>query len=262
LNTTIAFILIFTIISCKEDIQMEEFFKFNIKFVDENSVTVDWKEMNASYVVRFLVDHDDLFNNPIITKEVGLSENEIILTGLNYMSDYFMKIEAMDKKEVIWNEVIEFSSGYTSESVRFLSAGDVGLCANVRYIYSKLNIDSKVVIFLHEFEKSKTSWNTTGIVDTAISSYENVIGGVAASAVRDLSELMLDEELKPKGMFYIAGELDKSEILDRDCERDAYYLFGLTKEASRVEILYGSRAQGVDLLANEPVFILETIRWV
>jgi pimeloyl-ACP methyl ester carboxylesterase len=99
-------------------------------------------------------------------------------------------------------------------------------------------------------------------VATTASTYDRVLGGVAASAVEDISRNMIDDVLLPKGLFYIAGELDKNEALDIDFGRDANNLYNATTEPSKVLVIPNTPAHGVDLLdANIPL-IGEAIAWV
>ena len=165
------------------------------------------------------------------------------------------------------------------------------ISAKLGYIASALSPESRTVIFMHEFQRKKSAWAVTGIMDTLIkdgnlclsfdfrghgsstfsgditdliekpwmaredfdatldyledidlkhsgdvivfgasigacvatvaSSYPEVNGGVAASAVEYLSRQMLEEALVPRGMLYIAGELDKNVDKDIYFEDDA-----------------------------------------
>ncbi|PLX11999.1 MAG: hypothetical protein C0597_14200, partial [Marinilabiliales bacterium] len=100
-------------------------------------------------------------------------------------------------------------------------------------------------------------------VATMVSSYENVIGGVAASAVQSISVNMAEGNFAPKGMYYLAGELDKSDgVLEIDFEKDAIALFNGTREPKKYEIKPDTRAHGVAILEGDSELINKAIDWV
>ena len=99
-------------------------------------------------------------------------------------------------------------------------------------------------------------------VATSVSSYPEVIGGFAASAVESLSRDMIEGILLPRGMFYIAGELDRNVSTGTDFGEDALSLKAQTREPARVMVMEGSMEHGVDLLEIYPDLIPEVLRWV
>jgi alpha-beta hydrolase superfamily lysophospholipase len=100
-------------------------------------------------------------------------------------------------------------------------------------------------------------------VATSTSTYSDVLGGVAASAVAKISRSMWGSgTFAPAGIFYIAGELDKNAALNIDYEKDANSLSSITKEPSMVKIVEDSYDHGVRLLEVDPDLIAEAIEWV
>jgi pimeloyl-ACP methyl ester carboxylesterase len=87
-------------------------------------------------------------------------------------------------------------------------------------------------------------------VATYVSSYEQVIGGIAASANKYYTELMSENSFTPEGMYYFAGELDVTST--SEYEEDAYSLLQLTESPTDVYIKDGTNAHGVDLFINNP----------
>lgn len=333
MRTTLPAVALFLgLISCQKENPNQESFVFEITPVGETGVSVDWAEMNAFYTVRFLIDVEDLFDSPMIVKEVEASKKTIYMEGLSPLTKYNMRIEVWDEQEIIWSEIESFTSLYTNEVIRYMSTDQVELCANLAYISTSLSNKTRVVVFMHEFSKSKSSWYVTGLVDTlikdgnlclaidfrghgcsgfegdvlslidepwmlredfdatiacldtlglehasdiivlgasmgacvatAVSSYDQVIGGVAASAVKNISEKMLQVPLIPQGIFYIAGELDKNEGLGIDYEADAYSLHDVTEQPSKVTIIERSTEHGVGLLEANSALVSEALEWV
>lgn len=216
--------------------------------------------------------------------------------------------------------------------VSYPSTDGVVISAKLAYISSALSPESRTVIFMHEFSRTKTTWYASGIMDTLIrdgnlcvtfdfrghgsssfdgavtelidspwmaredfdatlvflegkdlersgdilvfgasigacvatvaSSYPEVIGGLAASAVEFLSRDMIEDILVPRGMFYIAGELDKNVTKGIDFGMDAHSLSEQTTAPSRVVVMEGAMEHGVDLFESYPELINEAISWV
>ena len=326
-------ITVFLILNaCQKEQAEVPSYEFNIDQEGESSVHLSWSDIEAGNNLRIVVDETDDFDSPVLTREPEASLESITLDGLSPMTDYFMRIEVRKDQETTWSEDFEFSTSYYSEVVKFNSTDNVELAANLAYISTKLTSSSKTILFLHEFQSSRSSWLITGIIDTMISdgniclaldfrghgsstfegditqlleepwmlredfdatldfldtisldwsgeiivcgasmgacvatvgsSNENVLGGVAASAVESLSIQMTDEALIPKGMFYIAGERDKNITLEIDYERDANNLFKSTIPPARVEILKDDGSHGVSLFESSPGLIPEVIDWI
>lgn len=99
-------------------------------------------------------------------------------------------------------------------------------------------------------------------VATSTSSYGNVLGGVAASAVAKISRSMWGEgSFAPRGIFYIAGELDKNATLNIDYEKDANSLSSITLEPTKATVVNDSYDHGVRLLEVDQELINEAIEW-
>jgi pimeloyl-ACP methyl ester carboxylesterase len=329
--TLILFII--TLISCQKEIPEEVSFEFDIMPEGESNVVIGWDDIEPGNTIKFSVDTDDQFTDPLVTTEANASEGTVTLTGLAPVTRYFLKIEVSDNQVMIWSGTEEFTSKYSREVVWYASTDNVTLCANLDYISSALSPSSKTVIFMHEFSRSKTSWYVTGIVDTLVkdgnlcvaidfrghgassydgdmgnlidqprmlkedfdatiqmldtihlehssevivfgasmgacvatstSTYSDVLGGVAASAVAKISRSMWGSgTFAPAGIFYIAGELDKNAALNIDYEKDANSLSSITKEPSMVKIVEDSYDHGVRLLEVDPDLIAEAIEWV
>ena len=327
----IVVIAILTILGCSEEESVEIIYDFKITPFGENNVTIDWIENETGNIVKFTIDTDNQFNTPVVETETESSENTITLSGLAPVTNYFLKIEVIKNGGIIWSEIKDFTSLYTTEIVNYPSTDGVEICAVLKYVSTKLAPSSKKVIFMHEAQSSKLNWNASGIVDTlirdghlcvafdfrghggsnysgditrvffdepwlyredfdatinyldsidldcsddiivfgaslgacvatAVSSYDNVIGGVAASAIEYYSRNMMGDPIIPKGMYYIAGELDN--VLQVDYGLDANSLFNGTLEPRQVEIIPGSTAHSIALLEDHKFLIPKAIDWV
>lgn len=319
--------------SCeKEDNAVNYDFDFKIKPVGENQVTIEWEGITEGENIRFVIDTDSNFLTPVIDSEASTESNASTLSGLEPVTDYFIKIEVQKSNEVIWSNIEEFTSFYTVEPVKYNSTDDVEICATLSYVSSKITSNSRTAIFLHEFMKSKSSWGVTFIKDTLIregylcvaidfrghgcsvfsgeltsiieiptqlredfdatlefletielersgeivifgasmgacvatmvSTYDNVLGGVAASAVESISRDMANVPFAPKGIYYLAGELDKNEAQNIDFEQDAIRLYNSTNEPKQYEIIQDSPAHGVTILEGDNELITKAINWV
>lgn len=92
-------------------------------------------------------------------------------------------------------------------------------------------------------------------------SYNTVIGGVALSGVYSITEKMFDQ-LKPQGVFYVAGELDYNSTIELYFKDDAQLLFDITTEPKKIRIIRSSRGHGIDLLISNYDLELETFQWI
>jgi len=319
-------------IACDKDDEETQIFNFEVNPKGETQVSIDWEHISDAETIRFTIDTDSNFMDPVVVSEITTETNTITLDGLDPVTDYLLKIEVERSGEILWSEIQEFTSFYTVEAVKYPSTDDVEICATLSYVSTKLNSSSRTAIFLHEFMMSKSSWGTTYIKDTLLregylcvaidfrghgcsvfsgdnttlidmpwqlredfdatldfletvelersneivvfgasmgacvatmaSSYENVIGGVAASAVESISANMAEGNFAPKGMYYLAGELDKNESLDIDYERDAIALFNGSEEPKKYEIKQNTPAHGVAILEGDTELISKAIDWV
>ncbi len=307
-------------------------FEVEIRTEGENDLILNWDTPEAGTTLKISISGSENFTDPLISDEVAVSAGTLRLSGLAPMTDYFLLCELKEKEKIIWSEIMEFTSGYTSEFVSYASTDEVIISAKLAYIASALTPESRTVIFMHEFSRTKNTWNASGIMDTltrdgnlcvafdfrghgsssysgdvldlidepwmaredfdatldylegrdlvrsgdiivfgasigacaatVASSYPEVIGGFAASSIESISRNMLEEFLVPRGMFYIAGELDKNVAKGIDYEIDALSLSAQTEEPTLVMVVEGAMEHGVDLLESYPELITEAIRWV
>ena len=332
MKTTLALLLfICVLISCEKTEEAEQF-EFDLETQGESVLFVQWAEIGPEYSIHLFASATDNFEQIASASSANASEGSAILYDLSAMTAYYLKIEVKNGEELLWSDIREFSTKYTQRNVKYGTTGEEELCASVAYVSDRLMSDSKVAIFMHEFQSSKSSWYKTAIPDTLIkdgylcvaidfkghgcssftddvtrlleepwllredfdatihmldtiglphsqeivvlgasmgacvatcvSSYENVLGGVAASAVRKLSEEMLNVPLIPKGMFYLAGELDKNVAKDIYFEKDARDLFETTREPGKVVIVPGTSEHGVMIFESSLSLTAEAIAWV
>jgi len=99
-------------------------------------------------------------------------------------------------------------------------------------------------------------------VATAVSSYPNVIGGIASSTSKAISEKSIDINFAPKGMFYLASELDKNTGLNIDYMADAYALSDITDDPTKVFVLKSSGSHGILLIQSSHELKNEILEWV
>ncbi|PLX11998.1 MAG: hypothetical protein C0597_14195 [Marinilabiliales bacterium] len=332
----IIFILLVLFISiafaCDKDDEETQIFNFEINPLGETQVSIDWEDISDAETIRFTIDTDSNFMNPVVVSEINTDNNSITLEGLEPVTDYVVKIEVDKSGQLLWSEIKEFTSFYTLEVVKYPSTDDSEICATLSYVSTKLNSSSRTAIFLHEFMKSKSSWGITNIKDTliregylcvafdfrghgcspyadnvwelldtpwdlredfdatlnfletvelersdeivvfgasigacvatAVSTYENVLGGVATSAVEMWSYSMANGSFAPKGMYYFAGELDVNEALGFYYEQDAISLSSYTKEPKKYYIKPNSDAHGVGILEGDTELINSAIYWI
>jgi pimeloyl-ACP methyl ester carboxylesterase len=98
-------------------------------------------------------------------------------------------------------------------------------------------------------------------VTTVVCSYENIKGGVAVSAVEGISRAMFDAPLSPKGVFYIAGELDV-DSRNRSCADDAINLFNITADPKQVEVVPNTQGHGAELILPNSNLYYKVLDWV
>jgi pimeloyl-ACP methyl ester carboxylesterase len=307
-------------------------FEYKVRIEGENAILINWDQPEAGTSLRISISKSESFVNPLSSHEVAVSDGTIRLSGLTPMTAYFLLAELKDEEKVIWSESSEFTSGYTTEMVSYASTDEVQISAKLAYVSTALSPGSRTVIFMHEFTRTKTSWNASGILDslvrdgnlclafdfrghgssiyggdvvdliekpwmaredfdatldylegrdlkrsgeiivfgasigacvaTSVSSYPEVIGGIAASPVEFLSRDMTTGILVPRGMFYIAGELDKNVSRGIDFGIDAISLSAQTEEPTMVLVMEGAAEHGVDLLESYPELIPEALQWV
>jgi len=327
-------LLAMAMFSCQEEGSESEnvSLEVEIKNEGESAVIIDWDDHGVGTTVKFTLSTGENSLNNLIIKAVPISDEKIVLSGLESLTDYILFIELKDNEEILWSETRELTTGYTIELVKYASTDDVQISAKLGYIASALSHESRTVIFMHEFQRTKSTWKETGIMDTLIkdgnlcvsfdfrghgsstyggditdliekpwmaredfdatldylenkdlkrsgdvivfgasigacvataaSSYPEVIGGVAASAVEFLSMQMLEEVLVPRGMLYVAGELDKNVDRDIFFEDDARSLSAATTSPSKAIIIEGTSEHGVALFESRPELIAEAITWV
>ncbi len=327
----IVILVILTILGCSEEESVEVIYDFKISPLGENDVKVDWTENETGNIVKFTIYTDNQFDTPVVETETESSENTITLSGLAPMTNYFLKIEVLKDGGIIWSEIKDFTSSYTSEIVNYPSTDGVEICAIRQYISTKLSPSSKKVIFMHEAYSTKSVWNATGIIDslikaghlcvafdfrgwggsnysgnayrvfidepwllredfdatinyldtidldcsdeiivfgssmgacvaTVVSSYDYVKGGVVASVLEPYTIRMMEDQITPKGMYYIAGKLD--DVLGVDYVLSANNLYNRTLEPRKIEILLGSPSHGVNLFEVDKQLVIEAIDWV
>lgn len=89
-------------------------------------------------------------------------------------------------------------------------------------------------------------------------SLDYVIGGVAASAPAKLADLLLQGKT-PRGIFYLAGELDVTS--NYDFGLDALSLFEITEAPKQVEVVSKSSDHGTSLLDTYPQLNARALLW-
>jgi len=100
------------------------------------------------------------------------------------------------------------------------------------------------------------------IAATGGSSFENVIGGVAASSVNDFVFVTFGKLVVPKGMFYLAGGNDIGGDPQINFAEDAQRLYEKTDDPKKLFIVAGSDAHGVDLVKNSSDLKKQMIDWI
>ena len=143
-------------------------FDFFYHTIDEDAVGIEWSDIDPKYKIRFQIDEDADFQNPLTEQTVDADQNQIILSGLEAISEYILKIEVLDNQLLLWSNTYVFTTGYTIRPVKFKSTDNVLLCAELSYISSRLTQNSKTVILMHEFTRNKGFWNKTHIIDTLV----------------------------------------------------------------------------------------------
>lgn len=93
------FFLWMVVLSCKKESPPSYNFEFDIKPVEENDVTIEWKDMEAGNTHKFTVATDDQFSDPVATAEAVASEGTTTLTGLSPLTRYYLKIEVKEGQE-------------------------------------------------------------------------------------------------------------------------------------------------------------------
>jgi dienelactone hydrolase len=99
-------------------------------------------------------------------------------------------------------------------------------------------------------------------VAAAVSTYDKVIGGVASSTPKSISIALFEGTIAPKGMFYLAGELDKNEYRGIDYLEDANYFYDITSGQRQVEIVLDSDLHGVELILSDESLVQKVVEWV
>lgn len=99
-------------------------------------------------------------------------------------------------------------------------------------------------------------------IATSVSTYPNVIGGIASSTSKTISEKSIDTNFAPKGIFYLASELDKNAGLNIDYMLDAYALSDITGSPTKVFVLKSSGSHGILLIQSSNELKSEILEWV
>ena len=156
-NLSFLVILSVALLTCQQEDPIEVSLEINISPKGENEVIIDWDDPGAGTTVKFIVDVNDNFTDPLLTSKVSVSNGTASLSGLAPMTSYFLKTELWEDQEIIWFGTEEFTSGYTIEIVKYESTDNVILSAKLAYISSSLTPESRTVLFMHEFMKSKST---------------------------------------------------------------------------------------------------------
>ena len=165
----LSFFVVFCYACQKEEENPVEYdFRFLYYTIDEDAIGIEWSDIASNYKIRFLIDKDENFQNPIADRTIDANQNQVILSGLEALSDYILKIDVYDNQLLIWSDTNSFTTGYTIRSVKYKSTDNVVICADLSYISSRLSQNSKTVILMHEFTRNKGFWNKTHIIDTLI----------------------------------------------------------------------------------------------
>lgn len=95
-------------------------------------------------------------------------------------------------------------------------------------------------------------------IATGVSSFDDVIGGVAASAPANLVASVLNGTI-PKGMFYVAGENDVTT--EYNFGLDAQSLYEITNAPKQVVVVAHSADHGTSLLESNAALRAQVIEW-
>jgi len=260
---------------------------------ENNCITLDGLEPVTDYVIKIEVENSGQllwseikeftsFYTVEVVNYPSTDDVEICAT-LSYVST---KLTSSSPTAIFMHEFMKTKSSWGNTSIRdtLLRDGYVCLAFDFRahgcsaYSIDLLSLREMPWLFREDFDASLDFLETIELersgevvvfgasmgacVATTVSTYEQVIGGVAASSVESISKNMNLIPFAPKGMFYIAGELDKSEALGIDFELDAIALWNNTDEPKHFEIKPATAAHGVDLFEGDTDLLNKTIDWV